>query len=326
MSGRRSLWGQMRVEGTSATVYVWIGVFQSGAEQILTTDIPSPDTADETHRLTLVHARRDAAERMRRLAEQVQRRAQRENDPLVRVELREYHWEPAMPDDINAVPYTLQAKRGIMIDGTVLQAGNGGRGFVIETEASRFVVTAAHCLSALPPAHAAAYTEERTFRDFLGPLGGKQDVWAECAFVDPVADLAVFCDPDYEELPDKAEAYSSLIDSATPFALGTLRLRRERHRLSDGTMISGPATATSEELMLSLDGEWFSCRVTSHGRSLWIKQAAQPIRSGMSGSPIILSDGRAVGVVCVSVEAGHEGGPNPVLSASLPAWLARRSQ
>jgi len=88
----------------------------------------------------------------------------------------------------------------------------------------------------------------------------------------------------------------------------------------------GNREATSEALMLSLDGEWFSCRITSVGSLLWIEDAAQPIRSGMSGSPVILPDGSAVGVVCVSVEGQREGGPNPMLFANLPAWLARDAQ
>lgn len=90
------------IEGTITTVYVWVGVFESGAEKIIAADIPSPHTADETRNLTLIHPRRDAALRMRRLAEQIRRRTQGERDPLARVELRDYRWEPAMPDDFDA--------------------------------------------------------------------------------------------------------------------------------------------------------------------------------------------------------------------------------
>jgi hypothetical protein len=73
--------------------------------------------------------------------------------------------------------------------------------------------------------------------------------------------------------------------------------------------------------MLSLEGEWFKCRVMSLGGSLWLDEAAQPIVGGMSGSPIILPNGGAVGVVCVSAEGRRDGGPNPMLAANLPAWL-----
>lgn len=75
--------------------------------------------------------------------------------------------------------------------------------------------------------------------------------------------------------------------------------------------------------MLSLDGEWFNCRITSLGRSLWFEEAAQPVIGGMSGSPIVLPDGGAVGLVSNSVEGENPGpgGPNPLLAADLPGWL-----
>src|SRR5262249_2008888 len=111
----------------------------------------------------------------------------------------------------------------------------------------------------------------------------------------------------------------------TPFTIGRLRFRRPRRRLQNGTVIPLPRKAVSDARMLSLDGEWFSCRIRSLGRALWIEDAAQPIRSGMSGSPIILPGGSAVGVVCTSIEGKLEGGPNPLLFAGLPAWLVREA-
>ena len=69
---------------------------------------------------------------------------------------------------------------------SILRVG-GGRGFVIEKNGRRFVITAAHCLRApvsvrrdmaskgatLPPAHGASYSEERIYPRLLGPLGKK---------------------------------------------------------------------------------------------------------------------------------------------------------
>lgn len=91
MSRRARFCRQTRSEDAIASIHVWVGVYESGAEKITGTDIPMPDTADETRYLMLIHTRRDAAERMRRLAEQLRRRAQGEADALVRVELRQYH-------------------------------------------------------------------------------------------------------------------------------------------------------------------------------------------------------------------------------------------
>jgi hypothetical protein len=207
--------------------------------------------------------------------------------------------------------------------GTVIQV-DGGRGFVIETGVDRFVVTAAHCLAQLPEAFGAAggYAQERIYADFLGPLGASSNVSAECIFVDPVADLAVFGEPN-SELGDQFEAYRELIDSAEAFPLGKLRFR-PRRLSAGGAIARGLREATSKALMLSLEGDWFPCRVRSLGRTLWIEDAAQEIRGGMSGSPIILPDGSAIGVACVSGDTMN--GPNPMLSASLPAWLARDAQ
>jgi hypothetical protein len=97
----------------------------------------------------------------------------------------------------------------------LLKVGDGGRGFVIEA-GDRIVITAAHCLVAddrpLPPAHPWSYTAERTYPGLLGPLcEAKPTVWAECLFVDPIADIAVLGSPDNQELSDEAEAYEQLI-------------------------------------------------------------------------------------------------------------------
>jgi hypothetical protein len=156
--------------------------------------------------------------------------------------------------------------------GTVLKVG-AGRGFVIATEDARYVVTAAHCcFDALPDPMS---SPGELCRALLGPLAREPSVLAECIFIDPVADLAVFGEPDGQEYD--TDPYRRLTDSAPPFGLGKLTRRRQRH---------GPPAATSDALMLSLDGDWFACRITSQGRVLRIEDAAQPIRRGMSGSPI----------------------------------------
>ncbi len=56
-----------------------------------------------------------------------------------------------------------------------------------------------------PAAHGASYTEERTYRDLVGPLGRKRAVCAECLFVDPVADIALLGPPDSQDLGEQHE-------------------------------------------------------------------------------------------------------------------------
>jgi hypothetical protein len=78
----------------------------------------------------------------------------------------------------------------------VIRVGDG-RGFVVGTDRERFVITAAHCLPRLPPSLSFSFIEERTYAKLLGPIGRKRTpVWAECCFVDPIADLAVLWSPD----------------------------------------------------------------------------------------------------------------------------------
>jgi hypothetical protein len=206
----------------------------------------------------------------------------------------------------------------------------GGRGFVIQSrDGQRLVVTAAHCLTRgelyLPPALSSSDTQERTYANLLGLLGAEPTIWAECLFV------AVLGSPDGQELYDEAVAYAALVEAAVPLKLGTLSFAPVR--LPDGTEIRSISIAESDAWLLALSGHWFSCRVTSRGRSLHISGAAEGIRGGMSGSPIIGPDGRAIGVVCTSggvVKPGQpdtgdyrERGPNPFLAANLPGWLVR---
>ena len=89
-----------------------------------------------------------------------------------------------------------------------------GRGFIVEAidRRDRSIITAAHCLPHMPPAHPWAYLEEKTYQGLIGPLGGERSVWAECLFVDPVGDLAVLIGPDNQELYEQAEQYEDLIE------------------------------------------------------------------------------------------------------------------
>jgi hypothetical protein len=94
----------------------------------------------------------------------------------------------------------------------VISVGKG-RGFVIETDDRRLVVTAAHCLPKFPPRASISYAWERTYKNLLGAIGKRRTVWTECLFVDPVADIAVLDTPDTQELSDEAGAYERLVES-----------------------------------------------------------------------------------------------------------------
>ena len=216
----------------------------------------------------------------------------------------------------------------------VVKVGTG-RGFVIEAAGyplrRRYVITAAHCLPRMPPRHAAAHAIERTFRRLLGPIGNRRRmVWAECIFVDPVADIAALAEPDANELPKESEAYQELTeaDAVIPFPLGALTFTEEQRHSSGsgpfGGVFIGPPRASARGQMLSLDLRWVSCEVKSGGRSVSVTGGA-PIESGMSGSPILGPDGAAIAVVSTSDQEG-KGGLNPLLMDTLPGWLLRSWQ
>jgi hypothetical protein len=63
-------------------------------------------------------------------------------------------------------------------------------------------VTAAHCLPRIPkpPGRQKSLWEE-TLQDVLGRLGrARPRIWAECLFVDQVADIVVLGSPDNQAL------------------------------------------------------------------------------------------------------------------------------
>jgi hypothetical protein len=92
----------------------------------------------------------------------------------------------------------------------IIKVGDG-RGFLVEYSPwPHQVITVAHCLAHLPPGHGALSAKERTYANLLGPRDGLATVWAECVFVDPIADIAVLAAPDglYEEL----QAYDDFME------------------------------------------------------------------------------------------------------------------
>jgi hypothetical protein len=196
----------------------------------------------------------------------------------------------------------------------VIRVGDG-RGFIVKDAGKarlglrieRIVITAAHCLPDLPRCHPGSDPQERTYQALLGSLGQEPTVWAECLFADPIGDIAVLGAPDDQKLH---VAYEKLVTAIGPLPIGD-------------------AAEESSARLLSLDGEWFGCRVQHiNNGPLWIIDATKFIVGGMSGSPILADDGSAIGVVSVSSgrDTQHhiDGGPNPRLAYHLPARFLPR--
>ena len=192
------------------------------------------------------------------------------------------------------------------VSNAVLKVGDGC-GFVVETTRGRLVITAAHCLPHFPPCASGSYLKERTFENLLSEIGGQPGVWAECLFVDPISDLAVLGPPDNQALSRQAQAYEQLTELLSPMPIAD-------------------AKSSQRAWLRDLDGRWHPCTADHNGGALWVSDAKNGIRGGMSGSPILSDDG-AIGVVCVgggtNIEVQTEGGPNPSLTHHLPAGLLR---
>jgi hypothetical protein len=199
----------------------------------------------------------------------------------------------------------------------VLRVGDG-RGFIVEHRyrvklptgnrflTQRFVITAAHCLPQLPPAHGASYTEERTYANLLGPLGGKASIWAECWFVDPVGDIAVLGEPDNQNLDQEYDGFCQLVETAPVVPIG---------RWASTIQISSEVEQSG--WMLSLAGQWVEMPLRyfqgMHGTSVSIRES----KPGQSGSPILNQRGEAIALVALG-SSNNEWSPQPVLCRDLP--------
>jgi hypothetical protein len=135
---------------------------------------------------------------------------------------------------------------------------------VLRPREVRYVITAAHCLPFFPPCCGASYLAERTYKALLGPPGEKPTVWAECEFVDPIADIAVLGPPDDQELSNQYDAYEALLETTVPV------------EITD-------APEAGRAWLLALDGRWLSCNASHMGRGFYLSDA-ENIEGGMSGS------------------------------------------
>jgi hypothetical protein len=122
--------------------------------------------------------------------------------------------------DIPQNPRSWAASELLKLARAVIKVGDG-RGFVVASEdGDRLILTAAHCLPQLPPAHSWSHIEERTYQALLCHTDKPSGVSAECLFADPIADIAVLGSVDEQMWREKAEAYEMLVSEVEPFVIG----------------------------------------------------------------------------------------------------------
>ena len=198
----------------------------------------------------------------------------------------------------------------------VIQVGEG-RGFVVQGNAERYVITAANRLPGLPELGV-----KKTYRSLLAPLGDVPSVWALCEFVGLISDIAILCAPDRNCAPDKHtyteehDRYRELVDAARPIG------------------VAETAAYTDQAAwVLSLDDIWTERKVHRSRGHLSITGTTV---DGMAGSPIIDQTGLALAVVCGTFgrddPADEMGllacsdvlhGSHACLHRDLPIWLFR---
>jgi hypothetical protein len=199
----------------------------------------------------------------------------------------------------------------------ILRVGDG-RGFLLvnpnqngwRAMRSDIVVTAAHCLPQLPPAHPDSFAEERSYRRLLRAMRGSESAeWCECLFADPVSDTAVLAAPyGVPEGMEALDAFEALIEGRHAFPLGVPPESREAFPV----------------WLLTSDGARLErCQAKRYERTLAIKGPSECGAPGVSGSPILDADGRALAVLnCgITVAGCLEGIRAAVLVDSLPGWL-----
>ena len=91
---------------------------------------------------------------------------------------------------------------------------------------------------------------------------------------------------------------------------------RSRYRAADAVLA---------EWLFSLAGRWFDCIAVQNGGGISIIQASEDIVGGMSGTPIVVDDGSAIGVLSSGsgpADEGHRKSPlNPRIAGDLPGRL-----
>jgi hypothetical protein len=182
-------------------------------------------------------------------------------------------------------------------DRAIISVGTG-RGFIVQGNSGRYVITAGHCLPPLPACGTAHRRGAGIYQQLLGPIGAQPYVSGECLFADPFYDIAVLGAP---RDPTECEKYHTFINAATPLP------------------ITNAAPNWSLAWIPSLDGRWLSYAVIGDGGRLTTGERVETVAE-MLGSPIVSETGSAIGIVWDDFEGIYDQFHTPI-SDGLPGWL-----
>jgi hypothetical protein len=179
---------------------------------------------------------------------------------------------------------------------TIVRVGRG-RGFVVEINNQRLILTAAHCL----PEHPQPYVSDPTLTEIIGTLDDESlTIGATCLSLDVITDLAVLAAPPARR--DDRAAFDHLMILASPLCIAPAQEGRA--------------------WIMALDGTWLPVHIGKiEGLSLEIV-LERDLELGMSGGPVLNDDDAAVSLISSQMPGEPlRSGPCPHLVAALPNGL-----
>ncbi len=192
-----------------------------------------------------------------------------------------------------------------VVNATVHIAGLGGQGVLVP---GGFILTATHCIQWTGEGGMASGNEYR--ERVTTPSGARFLVQAVAA--DSLSDLAVLGSVDDQQFPVDAERFEQWCEETPAVPLATTVPRYQR-----------PLPVQ----ILNHKRKWIKAKITRFTPPPFLRgnmflEAEEEIEGGTSGSPVVDSSGRLVGIV--SNSGSDNNSHLPIVQLALPRWVLMR--